>query len=75
MLIYSTVLKIKAEERMGLGFHYNPEMRHKAEFSDKESQVVLIYVTVEDKLVYTKLVMQPAGGWYPIIALHPYGKT
>ena len=73
--MYSTVLKIKAEERMGLGIHYNPERRHKAEFSDKDSQLVLSYVTIEGKLVYTKLVVQPAGGWYPIIALHPYGKN
>ena len=67
-------MKIQSGQRMGWGIHYNPETRQTSNFSDKDTQLVLCYVTVDLKVVFTKMVMQPVGGWYPIVALHPYGE-
>ncbi len=60
-------------QRMGWGIHYSPETRDRSDFSDKDTQLVLCYVTVDVTIVYTKMMLQPAGGWYPVAILHPYG--
>ena len=72
-IFYKLVLKMKLGQRMGWGIHYSPETRDRSDFSDKDTQLVLCYVTVDVTIVYTKMMLQPAGGWYPVAILHPYG--
>lgn len=58
---------------MGLGVHYNPQTRDKHDFDDKDRQLVLCYVAIDANVVFAKLVIQPVGGWFPVVFLHPYG--
>ena len=73
--LFLSVLKVNAGQRMGWGVHYDPNARNKEDFCDKNDQLALCYVTLDDTLVFTKILSQPEGGWYPLIALHPYGKS
>ena len=68
------VLTMKKGQRMGWGIQYNPTYRHNPDFDDKQQQLVLCYVTIDVTIVYAKMMLQPAGGWYPVIMLHPYGE-
>ena len=59
---------------MGWGIQYNPLYRDTDDFDDRAQQLVLCYVTIDVTIVYAKMMMQPEGGWYPAVMLHPYGK-
>jgi hypothetical protein len=59
---------------MGWGIQYNPALRDSPEFDERAEQLVLCYVTIDVTIVYAKMMLQPAGGWYPVVMLHPYGK-
>lgn len=64
---------MKAGQRMGFGIQYNPVQRECANFEEKEQQLVLCYVTVDSEIVFSHMMLQPPGGWYPTVALHSYG--
>ncbi|XP_074655144.1 uncharacterized protein LOC141908822 [Tubulanus polymorphus] len=66
------VLKMKVGERMGWGILYDPAHRSDADFDDKKEQMVLCYVSIDSVIVYHKMMLQPPGGWYPLVLLHPY---
>ena len=65
---------MSAGEKMSWGIWYDPDTRDKEGFNDKREQLVLCYVTMNEAMVYTHMVLQPTGGWFPLVALHPYGK-
>jgi len=58
---------------MGWGIHYDPKKSTHANFDHQMEQLVLCYVSIDAKIVYAKMMIQPPGGWYPICVLHPYG--
>ena len=64
---------MKAGQRMGFGIQYSPEVRESPDFEDRQEQLVLCYVTVDSEIVFAHMMLQPPGGWYPSVALHPYG--
>jgi len=66
---------MEAGQRMGFGIQYDPEQRTHSDFEDKEEQLVLCYVTVDSEIVFAHVMLQPPGGWYPTVGLHPYGKS
>ena len=65
---------MKKGQRMGWGIQYDPAVRDTPDFDDRAEQLVLCYVTIDVTIVYAKMMVQPAGGWYPVVMLHPYGK-
>ena len=58
---------------MGWGIHYDPKISAQANFDHQMEQLVLCYVSMNFKIIYAKMMIQPTGGWYPICVLHPYG--
>ncbi len=67
-------VKVACGQRMGWGVHYDPSYRDLSDFDDKDEQLVLCYVTLDVTIIFAKLMLQPPGGWFPVVALHPYGK-
>ena len=65
----------KPGERIGFGIHYNPDVMDKPEFNDKEQQLVLCFVTVDMEIIFFKIMIQPAGGFYPLVILCKNGKS
>ena len=61
-------------QRIGWGVYYNPRDQKSQEFDELAQQLVLIYVTIDVRIVYASMVMQPEGGWYPTVTLTRYGE-
>ena len=53
------------------GIFYNPET---PEASDKAEQLALVYVTFNDSIVDVLFVLQPEGGFYPLVLMQPWSK-
>ena len=64
---------MKAGDRIGWGVHQDPKTRSQKEFDDKAEQAVLCYVTNNSTIVFAQLMMQPEGGWYPVVGLTNHG--
>ena len=56
-------------DRVGMGVHYRPDSRGNTSFNDKEAQLVLCFVTKNTVPIYTKMIIQPEGGFYPLVLL------
>ncbi|XP_033639739.1 uncharacterized protein LOC117300133 [Asterias rubens] len=61
---------IESGDRLGFGIVYPPK---KNQPDDRASQVVVVYCTIGDTLLYHRAMEQPAGGFYPIISLYKFG--
>ena len=59
---------------MGWGIVYNPDVRDCATFDPKEQQLVLCYVTINMCVSYMKMMLQPTGGFFPLVVLDDDGK-
>ncbi|CAL1544708.1 unnamed protein product [Lymnaea stagnalis] len=55
--------------RIGWGVHYNPETRSLKNFNPKAEQLVYCYVTADTEVISGKMMMQPEGGFYPVVLL------
>lgn len=53
------------------GVFYNPETPN---VNDKAEQLVLVYVTFNDAIVDVLFVLQPEGGFFPLVLMQPWGK-
>ncbi len=42
--------------------------------NDKAEQLVLVYVTFNDAIVDVLFVLQPEGGFFPLVLMQPWGK-
>ena len=60
-------------QRIGWGIHYDPQQcRHDSRHFDAHAQqLVLCYVTVDVTIVYVAMLLQPEGGWFPLVCLTP----
>ena len=77
-------MKTSVGERMGWGIYYNPALqkqKHKnggasgdADFDDKAEQLVVCFVTINVKIVFAKMMLQPEGGFFPVVLLNSAGK-
>lgn len=62
-------LKSHRGQRIGFGIHYNPDELSKPDFDDKKQQLVLCFVTMDMQIVFFRMMMQPPGGFYPLIVM------
>ncbi|KAK3097806.1 hypothetical protein FSP39_013389 [Pinctada imbricata] len=62
--------KTKVNQRIGMGIHYNPKERENPNFNERESQLVLCFVTLDTTIVYATMMIQPEGGFYPLVLLN-----
>lgn len=60
--------QLRPGQRMGWGVHYSPQARQSSSFNDKDRQLVLCYVSLDRVIVYAHVMMQPEGGWYPVVS-------
>ena len=67
--LYIIDLRASVGQRIGFGIHYNPEDYASPNFDDRKQQLVLCFVTLDMKIVYFSMMMQPPGGFYPLIIL------
>ena len=65
-LIYS----VKVGNTIGWGVFYGQDSQ-----DDKAQQLCLVYVMFNKIIVDVLFVLQPEGGFVPIVLLQPYGKT
>lgn len=59
---------------MGIGIHYPKEVRENPSQSDKSQQLVLVFVTIDTKIVHACIIMQPEGGFFPLVILTKNGE-
>jgi hypothetical protein len=64
-------MKLKQGNSIGWGVFYNPETPN---VNDKAEQLVLVYVTFNDAIVDVLFVLQPEGGFFPLVLMQPWGK-
>ncbi|KAH3844361.1 hypothetical protein DPMN_086619, partial [Dreissena polymorpha] len=62
---------VKVGSRMGCGIVFEPDSRR----THRESQLVLVYFTRDDEIVYKKVRLLPEGGFYPTVGLYGKGDT
>ena len=42
--------------------------------NDKAEQLALVFVTLNESIVDVLFVLQPEGGFYPLVLMQPWGK-
>lgn len=67
-------MKTKVGQRLGWGIHYNPERSKRSDFDDKAEQLVVCFVTIDVNIVHAEMIVQPEGGFFPVVILNPSGK-
>lgn len=55
--------------KIGWGVHYSPEMRNRPDFNPKGEQLVYCYITANMEIIAGQMMMQPEGGFYPVVLL------
>lgn len=60
--------------RIGWGVHYNPETRLQSDFNPKAEQLVYCFVTADMDITSGRMMLQPEGGFYPVVLLSDGGK-
>lgn len=68
---YTWLPKMKLHEgnSIGWGIFYNPDT---PDISDKAEQLALVYVTLDESIVDVLFVLQPEGGFFPLVLLQPW---
>ncbi|XP_062616121.1 uncharacterized protein LOC134277830 [Saccostrea cucullata] len=66
-------VKLSEGQRVGIGVHYPRDVREKQDHDDKTQQLVLVFVTLDTKIGYAKVVVQPEGGFFPMVVLNKNG--
>lgn len=62
-------MKLQAGSAIGWGIIYNPDT---PSVNDKAEQLVLVYVTLDESIVDVLFVLQPEGGFYPLVLMQPW---
>lgn len=65
-------MKLQRGSSIGWGIFYNPDTPN---VSDKAEQLALVYVTLDDSIVDVLFVLQPEGGFFPLVLLQPWATT
>lgn len=63
------VTKVKPGTVIGIGVHYSPSDRERPEFDYQAQQLVMIFLTLDKELALTRLMIQPEGGFFPLVVL------
>jgi len=61
---------VKVGNMIGWGIYYDENCH-----DDKAEQLCLVFVMFNKVIVDTLFVLQPEGGFVPIVLLQPYGKS
>ena len=75
VLLYSPDVRCEEGWRVGFGIHYNPAESCKPDFDDKKQQLVLCFVTLDMQIVFFRMMIQPSGGFYPLVILTRGGSS
>ena len=59
--------------RIGWGIYYNPDTRNLPNFNAQAEQLVYCYVTSNLEIISGKMMIQPEGGFYPVVLLKDGG--
>ena len=51
---------------------YNPDQQTSDQ--DRSEQLVLVFVTLNDSIIDVLFVLQPEGGFYPLVLMQPWAK-
>lgn len=54
------------------GVFYNPEQI--STLNDKYEQLILVFVTYNETIIDVLFVLQPEGGFYPLVLMQPWAK-
>ena len=63
------LFSVKAGDSTGWGIYYDEDCQN-----DKAEQLCLVFVMFNKSIADTLFVLQPEGGFFPIVLLQPYGK-
>jgi hypothetical protein len=61
---------VKVGNSIGWGIFYEEDCN-----DDKAEQLCLVFVMFNKSIIDALFVLQPEGGFVPIVLLQPYGKT
>ena len=62
---------LRCGDRIGFGIVY-PAVKNQP--GDRACQVMVIYCTINGKVIHHRAMEQPAGGFYPVISVFKHGK-
>ncbi|XP_071113924.1 uncharacterized protein [Haliotis cracherodii] len=62
--------KVMVGQHIGWGVHYNPLTRDLPGFDCRAEQLVLCYVSMDTRIGHYQMMLQPAGGFYPVVVLY-----
>ena len=65
-------MKLKPGQRMGWGVHFHKAARSQANFDPRAEQLVLCYVTINNNIAHLQFMLQPAGGFFPVVLLNQH---
>lgn len=65
--------KVMVGQHIGWGVHYNPLTRDLPGFDCRAEQLVLCYVSMDTRIGHYQMMLQPAGGFYPVVVLYREG--
>ncbi|XP_064595046.1 uncharacterized protein LOC135461750 [Liolophura sinensis] len=60
---------VKTGDHIGWGVHYSPERRDRPDFDPRAEQIVLCYVVKNRVMQCFQMMLQPTGGFYPMVLL------
>ena len=63
---------MKQGAAIGWGIYYNP---NENDWNDKCEQLVLLFVTYNSAIVDVLFVLQPEGGFFPLVLMQPWGTS
>ena len=63
-------MKLKPGQRMGWGVHFDKAARSRPDFDPRAEQLVLCYVTINTNIAHLQVMLQPAGGFFPVVLLN-----
>ncbi|XP_070191470.1 uncharacterized protein [Littorina saxatilis] len=65
-----TTVKLKVGQRMGWGVHFHKTARSQPNFDPRAQQLVLCYLTMDAKISHIQVMLQPVGGFFPVVMLN-----
>lgn len=64
---------VKTGDHIGWGVHHSPDRRDRPDFDPRAEQIVLCYVVKNKVMQCFQMMLQPTGGFYPMVLLSQNG--
>ena len=68
-------IRLAVGQRMGWGVHFHHTARCRPDFDARRQQLVLCYLTIDARISYIQAMLQPGGGFYPVVSLNQGGQS